>query len=152
MNRVLGYISSFCRLFLGGILLAGGLAKLPDPWFKAVDPQMVETFSVFSFLPLDWIHIYASFLPWLQGAIALALFLGFRIRIASAAAVVMLAGFLIANSLFYSFGIPCACMGQNFLLVLRYAVAFDLVLIAMATWLIVRGDGRKLWVALGKKA
>jgi uncharacterized membrane protein YphA (DoxX/SURF4 family) len=151
MRHILEYISPFCRLFLGGILLAGGLSKLPNPWFKALDPVMVETFSTFSFLPLDWIHGYASLLPWVEGTIALALLFGFYTRVTSAAAIVMLAGFLLANLLFLSFGIPCACMGENFLLVLQYAIAFNLVLMAAATWLLVRGDGGKIWAVLGKK-
>ncbi len=139
-----GSLSFYFRLFLGAILILSALKWIPSPWSKALDPVMVETLSIFPFLPFDWIHGYVSSLPWLGGAIALFLILGFRIRIVSALAFVVLAGYLIANSLFLSFGTPCACMGENFLQVLRYAIAFDLVLLAMATWLLVRGDVRNL--------
>jgi uncharacterized membrane protein YphA (DoxX/SURF4 family) len=150
MRRFLSYISLFCRLFVGGFLLAGGLFKLPNPWAKALDPVLVETFSTFPFFPLDWIHGYASFLPWLEGAIGLALISGFFIRLTSVAALAVLAGFVLANRLFLSFGIPCACMGENFLQVLQYALAFDLVLMAAAVWLLVRGDGGRFWAVLGR--
>ena len=81
----------------------------------------------------------------------MALFLGFRLRIASAAAIVMLAGFLIANSLFLSFGIPCACMG-DILQVLPYAIAFDVLLLGMAIWVFVNGGGVRLYRVPSKEA
>ena len=148
----IGFASVSFRLFLAAILILAALKKIPSPWSWALDPMMVETFSIFTFIPLDWIHWYVSFLPWLGGAVALVLILGFSIRISSVVAIVVLAVYVIANFLFLSVGIPCACMGENFMLVLHYAIAFDLVLLAMATWVFVRGDGRKLWAVISKKA
>lgn len=139
----LGFIDSlsfFFRLFLAAILILSGLAKLPYPSSKALDPQMIETFSMFTFIPLDWIHLYGRLLPWIGFILSFFFTLGLCLRSISVIAILTISGFLMANSLFLYFCIPCACMG-DILQILPYAIALDFLMLGLAVWIFIRGNG-----------
>jgi len=146
-NLKLGFIdflSFFFRLFLAAIFILSGLTALPYPWSKALDPLMIETLSIFTFIPLEGIHWYGRLLPWIGFIISPFLILGFCLRFASAITIFIISGFLISNSIFLHFGIPCVCMG-DVLQVLPYAIAFDVLLLGMAIWVFVNGGGIRLY-------
>lgn len=144
LNLKLGFIDSLSLLFrfvLATILIFSALTIIPYPWSKALDPQMIETFSVFTFIPLDGIHWYGRLLPWIGLIVSPFLILGFFLRFSSAIVSLMIFSFLSANSIFlYTVGIPCACMG-NILQVLPYVIIFDALLLGMAVWVFINGGG-----------
>jgi uncharacterized membrane protein YphA (DoxX/SURF4 family) len=153
-NLKLGFIDSlsfFFRLFLAAIFILSGLTRIPYPWSKALDPLMVESFSIFTFIPLEGIHWYGRLLPWIGFIVSPFLILGLCLRFVSAITIFIISGFLISNSIFLHFGIPCACMG-DILQVLPYAIAFDVLLLGMAIWVFVNGGGVRLYRVPSKGA
>lgn len=142
-NFKLGFIDSLSflfRLFLAAILILSALLMVPYPWSKALDPVMIETLSIFTFIPLDWIHWYGRSLPWIGLIVSPFLILGLFLRFISAITSLMIFSFLISNSIFLYFGIPCACMG-DILKVLPYVIAFDALLLGMGLWVFINGGG-----------
>ena len=144
INLKLGFVDSLSFLFrlaLATILILSALTIIPYPWSKALDPQMIETFSVFAFIPLDGIHWYGRLLPWIGLIVSPFLILGFFLRFFSAIVSLIISSFLISNSIFlYSVGIPCACMG-DILQVLPYVIAFDALLLGMAICVFINDGG-----------
>jgi uncharacterized membrane protein YphA (DoxX/SURF4 family) len=144
INLKLGLIDSLSLLFrlvLATILILSALRTIPDPWSRILDPVMIETFSFFTFIPLDLIHLYAVAVPWIGLIVSPFLILGLFLRPISAITSLMILSFLIANSIFlYFIGVPCACMG-NILPVLPYVIVFDALLLGMAIWIFINGGG-----------
>lgn len=154
-NLKLGLIDSLSflfRLVLATILILSALRMIPDPWSRVLDPAMIETFSFFTFIPLELIHLYTVAVPWIELIVSPFLILGLFLRLISAITSLLIFNFLIANSIFlYFIGVPCACMG-NILPVLPYVIAFDALLLGMAIWVLVSGGGFRLYHAPSKGA
>ena len=66
------YFTFVLRFVLGSVFVISGFAKISYPGSKALDPQIAEAFSVFTFIPLDFIHLYVELLPWIELFLALA--------------------------------------------------------------------------------
>ena len=139
----MAYYLFFLRLFLGGIFILSGFAKITFPGSTALDPQMAETFNAFPFIPLDLIHLYVEILPWIELLLALGLVLGIFLKFFSAASILVIASFLLANGLFayYGFSSHCSnCFGQLLELNLPQAIGIDLLMLGIAIWIFLRGD------------
>jgi len=137
------YFLLFLRLFLGGIFILSGVAKITFPGSTALDPQMAETFNVFPFIPLDLIHLYVELVPWIELLLALGLVLGVCLKFFSAASILVIASFLLANGLFayYGFSDHCGnCFGQLLELKLPQAIGIDLLMLGIAIWIFLRGN------------
>lgn len=137
------YFLLFLRLFLGGIFILSGFAKITFPGSTALDPQMAETFNVFPFIPLDLIHLYVELVPWIELLLAVGLVLGFFLKFFSASSILVIASFLFANGLFayYGFSSHCSnCFGQLLELNLPQAIGTDLLMLGIAIWIFLKGD------------
>jgi uncharacterized membrane protein YphA (DoxX/SURF4 family) len=129
------YLILSFRLLLGGILILSGFAKVTYPGSKALDPQMAETFNVFTFIPLDVIHAYVRMVPWIELFLALGLILGILLPFFSAVSILMILSFLLANVLFayYGFSDHCSnCFGELLRLKIFHAIAIDLLMLGLA--------------------
>ncbi len=137
------YLLFFLRLVLGGIFILSGFAKITYPGSKALDPQMAETFNVFTLIPLDLIHLYVRLVPWIELVLALGLILGIFLTFFSTASILVILSFLLANGLFayYGFSDHCSnCFGQLLELKLFHAIGIDLLMLGIAVWIFLRGD------------
>lgn len=137
------YFLLFLRLFLGGIFILSGFAKITFPGSTALDPQMAEAFNVFPFIPLDLIHLYVAAVPWIELFLALGLVFGLFLKFFSAASILVIASFLFANGLFayYGFSDHCAdCFGKLLELNLPQAIGIDLLMLGIAIWIFLKGD------------
>ncbi len=137
------YLLFFLRLVLGGIFILSGFAKITYPGSKALDPQMAETFNVFTLIPLDLIHLYVRLVPWIELVLALGLILGIFLTFFSTASILVILSFLLANGLFayYGFSDHCSnCFGQLLELKLFHAIGIDLLMLGIAVWILLKGD------------
>ena len=135
------YLVLFFRMVLGGIFILSGFAKITYPGSKALDPQMVETFNVFTFIPLDLIHTYVRLVPWIELFLALGLILGIFLRVFSAMSILIICSFLLANFLFayYGFSSHCSnCFGELLQLKIFHAIAIDLVMLGLAVFIFLK--------------
>lgn len=103
---------------------------------------MAETFSVFTFIPLDLVHLYVKILPWIELVIALGLILGIFLRFFSAVSILMILSFILANALFLYYGLLDACpkcFGELLALKIPYAIGIDLLMLGMAIFIFLKG-------------
>lgn len=137
------YLLFSLRLVLGGIFILSSFAKITYPGSKALDPQMAETFNVFTFIPLDWIHTYVRLVPWIELLLALGLILGIFLRFFSTMSILIVFSFLLANVLFayYGFSDHCSnCFGELLQLKIFHAIAIDVLMLGIAVWIFLKGD------------
>lgn len=139
----MAYFILILRCVLGGIFILSGFAKLNYPGSRALDPQMAETFNVFLFIPLDWIHAYVRILPWIELVLAIGLILGIFLRFFSAASILVICSFILANALFAYYGYldTCQkCFGEFLTLRLPHALALDFLMLGLAVWIFLKAD------------
>lgn len=102
--RILGWI---CRLALGGLFLYAGYTKLRNPFLfeMAVD--------AYRLLPPWAVVITARSLPWLELALGVLLFVGWKLRYFATSAALLLGFFVITMAITYSRGVEanCGCFG-----------------------------------------
>ena len=135
------YLLFSLRLVLGGIFILSSFAKITYPGSKALDPQMAETFNVFTFIPLDWIHTYVRLVPWIELFLALGLILGIFLSFFSAMSILIIFSFLLANVLFayYGFSDHCSnCFGELLQLKIFHAMAIDLLMLGLAAFIFLK--------------
>ena len=95
------------RLLLGGVLLAAGLAKLPDP------AASVRAVRAYDLLPEAVVPAAGYGLPVLEVVLGLMLVVGLAVRLAAAVSAVLLAAFVGGISSAWARGltIDCGCFG-----------------------------------------
>ena len=138
----LQYFTFILRFVLGSVFVISGFAKISYPGSKALDPQIAEAFSVFTFIPLDFIHLYVELLPWIELFLALAIIFGIFLRFFLVLSFCVIASFLLANGLFayYGFSSHCSnCFGKLIELNLPEAIAIDLLMLFIAAWIFFKG-------------
>lgn len=99
------------RLVLGGMFVVSGLEKAWEPAHFAL---VVRQYQL---LPLAWVPPFSILFPWLEVAIGLCLLIGLYVRLASAATLALLVGFIGGFILRFGeeFALGCGCFppGQH---------------------------------------
>gem|GEM_PF-5761468 len=124
-------------MLIGAILVVSAFGKMTYAGSRALDPQMAETLNVFLFIPLTWIHLYVSSLPWIELIIATFIIFGVYLRLFAAVFVMIVITFLISNGMFLYHSIDSCncCFGDLASLKLPEAVALDIVMLSSGVWL-----------------
>ncbi len=129
------------RLILGGVFLYAGILKLLEPL------PFADSIASFHLLPTALINLFALGLPPLEIITGGMLLMGWRLRLASFAVLLLSCLFAIALSqaLMRGLEVDCGCFGSGkpSLTKTLLALGRDLLLIAAAGWIygasIVRG-------------
>jgi uncharacterized membrane protein YphA (DoxX/SURF4 family) len=137
-NQALGWVGSIARLVVGGVWIAAGVLKLPDP---AASVRAVRAYRI---LPESAVSVVGYGLPVLEICLGLLLILGLGTRaVASLSAVLMLA-YIIAISSAWVRGlqIDCGCFGgggyaANATSKYPWEIARDVGLFAASVFLVV---------------
>jgi uncharacterized membrane protein YphA (DoxX/SURF4 family) len=137
-NRALGWVGSIARMVVGGVWIAAGVLKLPDP---AASVRAVRAYRI---LPEATVSVVGYGLPVLEICLGLLLIIGLGTRaVASLSAVLMLA-YIIAISSAWVRGlqIDCGCFGgggyaANATSKYPWEIARDVGLLAASVFLVV---------------
>ncbi|WP_300403922.1 MauE/DoxX family redox-associated membrane protein [Nocardioides sp.] len=97
------------RLIVGGVMIAAGLIKLPDP------AASIESVRAFELVPASLVEPIGHLLPPLEVVVGLALVLGLMTRGAAVISAVLLVAFIIAIASAWARGleIDCGCFGDG---------------------------------------
>lgn len=95
------------RLFLGGMFVYAGYAKLKEPFLFEI---AVDSYQI---LPSWGVIVVARTLPWLEIALGLVLLSGWKLRYFSAFATALIGFFLALMAISFSRGVEatCGCFG-----------------------------------------
>jgi uncharacterized membrane protein YphA (DoxX/SURF4 family) len=106
-ERLGGWVALTARLLLGGVLLAAGLLKLPDP------AEGVRAVRAFRLLPEPVVPAVGYGLPVLEIALGALLVLGTAVRLAAVLTAVLLAAFVVGilGAWLRGLAIDCGCFG-----------------------------------------
>jgi uncharacterized membrane protein YphA (DoxX/SURF4 family) len=108
-NAVGPWVATAARLLLGGVFVAAGMLKLPDP------AAAVRAVRAYRLLPEVLVAPVAFGLPVIEIAVGLALLAGVLVRTAAVASAVLLIVFLAAVGSAWGRGlqIDCGCFGNG---------------------------------------
>lgn len=122
------------RLLLGGVFLWAGVLKAVDPLAFA------RSLATYQLLPQQGNLLVAVTLPWVEIVCATLLLLGWRVRPAALVAAVLNLIFIvaIASVLARGLNVDCGCFGHDAATPPELALLRDLVLLALALWLLHR--------------
>ena len=118
------------RLFLAGLFIFAGIAKLRQPW-----PLFAASIDTMQILP-EWAVIFvARTLPWFEVALGLTLLSGFLLRYSSTIVTLLLTGFLsiLVRSYVRGMTVDCGCFGSGEELG-PWTLVRDGALLAVAIW------------------
>ncbi len=136
-RSVVPWISTACRLVVGGVFLYAGISKISDP------DAMTRAVRAYRILPEGLVHLFAYGLPFVEVAAAVLLLAGIATRVAAVVTGGMLVMFIVAIASVWARGIQidCGCFGGGgaahvsgvtyFTEILR-----DVGLLALAGWLV----------------
>jgi uncharacterized membrane protein YphA (DoxX/SURF4 family) len=107
IQRWLPWVGLLARLVVGGVWIAAGLIKLPDP------AESVRAVRAYRLLPEATVHAVGYGLPFLEIIIGLLLVLGLGTRIAAGLSGLVFLLFIIGISSAWARGlqIDCGCFG-----------------------------------------
>lgn len=105
--RVWPWIGLAARLLVGGVWLAAGVLKLPDP------AESVRAVRAYQILPETLVPAIGYGLPILEVAIGALLILGIAVRVSAVISACLLAAYIIGIASAWSRGlqIDCGCFG-----------------------------------------
>lgn len=131
------------RLVVGGVMIAAGLIKLPDP------AASIEAVRAFELVPAPLVEPIGYLLPPLEVVVGLALVLGLMTRGAAVIASVLLVAFIIGIASAWARGleIDCGCFGDggadpDAASQYPWEIARDVGLLALSVLLVRWGGGR----------
>ena len=138
-RAVAPWLATAARLLVGGVFVAAGVLKLPDP---AAAERAVRAYRL---LPEGLVPAAAFGLPVIEIAVGLALVAGVFVRTAAVVAAVMLAGYVAAIGSVWARGlsIDCGCFGgggqvasgrTSYAAEIARDAALLLVALALARW------------------
>lgn len=145
----MGYVSLALRVILGAIFILSSLGKLTSTGARVLDPQMAAYLGAFKFIRPELAHSYAEILPWIELVIGICLIIGILSRFFAAAAIMVIASFIAANSvvlyqnwiIHHNLTGPCpGCFGDVVKLNLPGALAVDVLMIGMAIPILLKGS------------
>ena len=104
-TTVVGVLVLLCRIAAGATFLYASLDKIADP---AGFARAVSNYHV---LPVQFLHVFALVLPWLEAVVGVALIVGVGARGASLLALIMTTMFIVAiiAALARDLDISCGC-------------------------------------------
>jgi uncharacterized membrane protein YphA (DoxX/SURF4 family) len=107
IQRWLPWVGLLARLVVGGVWIAAGLIKLPDP------AESVRAVRAYRLLPEATVHAVGYGLPFLEIIVGLLLVLGLGTRIAAGLSSLVFVLFIIGISSAWARGlqIDCGCFG-----------------------------------------
>ena len=145
----MGYLSLVLQVILGAIFILAGLGKITSTEARVLDPQMAAYLGALKFIPTTLANSYVGALPWIELVIGVCLVIGILSRFFAAAAIAVVASFIIANSIvFYqnwtihgNLTGPCpGCFGDVVKLNLPGALAVDVLMLIAALMIMLRGS------------
>lgn len=127
-QRLWPWAGLVARLVVGGVWIAAGLFKLPDP------AQSVRAVRAYHLLPEAVVPAVGYGLPVLEVAVGLLLLVGFGVRVTAAVSAVLFALFVVGIVSAWARGlqIDCSCFGGG---------GFDANAAAQYPWEIARDAG-----------
>jgi uncharacterized membrane protein YphA (DoxX/SURF4 family) len=137
-NRVLAWVGSIARLVVGGVWIAAGALKLPDP------AASVRAVRAYQLLPESTVTVVGYGLPVLEVCLGLLLVIGLGTRAVASLSVVLFLVYITAISSAWARGlqIDCGCFGgggyaANATSKYPWEIARDLGLLAASAFLVV---------------
>jgi uncharacterized membrane protein YphA (DoxX/SURF4 family) len=131
------WVSTVCRLVLGGVFLYAGLSKMSDP------DAMTRAVRAYRILPEGLVHLFSYGLPFVEVAAAAMLLLGIATRVAAVVTGALLGMFIVAIISVWARGIQidCGCFGGGGAAHVSGLTYFtellrDAGLLVMAAWLV----------------
>jgi uncharacterized membrane protein YphA (DoxX/SURF4 family) len=100
---ILKIIHWLCRLFLAGVFLYSGHIKIQGPL------QFAVALTGYQLIPERLILPIATYFPWVEVLLGIALFIGWKIRYFAAAATALLLFFSSLLTITYLRGIEASC-------------------------------------------
>jgi len=100
---VLTIIHWLCRIFLSGVFLYSGIIKFQNPL------QFAVALSGYQLIPEQYLLTIATYFPWVEILLGVALLSGFKIRYSAAAATALLLFFSLLLTITYLRGIDANC-------------------------------------------
>jgi uncharacterized membrane protein YphA (DoxX/SURF4 family) len=134
------WIGLLARLVVGGVWLAAGLLKIPDP------TENVRAVRAYDLLPESLVPLVGHGLPVLEILVGACLLLGLLVRVNAAVSVVLLLAFIVGISSAWARGlsIECGCFGggggpvENAQDKYPWELARDAGLVLASGWLLYR--------------
>jgi uncharacterized membrane protein YphA (DoxX/SURF4 family) len=134
------WIGVVARLVVGGVWLAAGLLKIPDP------PENVRAVRAYDLLPESLVPVVGHALPILEILVGVCLLAGLLVRANAILSVVLLLAFIIGISSAWARGlsIDCGCFGggggpaANAQAKYPWELARDFGLLLLSGWLTYR--------------
>ena len=134
------WIGVVARLVVGGVWLAAGLLKIPDP------TENVRAVRAYDLLPESLVPVVGHALPILEILVGACLLVGLLVRANALLSVVLLLAFIVGISSAWARGlsIDCGCFGggggpaENARAKYPWELARDFGLLLLSGWLIYR--------------
>jgi uncharacterized membrane protein YphA (DoxX/SURF4 family) len=131
-------VARLSRLVLAGVFLYAARHKIADPFY------FMEKVHEYDLIPATWVEPVAYALPWAEIAGALLLLLGLFTRVAGGGLGLMLLSFIIpiGVNIYRDRVLGCGCFSEEGNPIGWGLVLQDLVLLASALFLVLRGSRR----------
>jgi uncharacterized membrane protein YphA (DoxX/SURF4 family) len=128
------------RLVVGGVWIAAGLLKIPDP------TENVRAVRAYQLLPESVVPVLGHLLPVLEILVGVCLVLGLLTRLSGVVSAILLVAFIVGISSAWARGleIECGCFGggggpaEGASAKYPWEIARDLGLLLLSAWLIWR--------------
>jgi uncharacterized membrane protein YphA (DoxX/SURF4 family) len=138
------WIGILARLLVGGVWLAAGVLKIPDP------TENVRAVRAYELLPESLVPLVGHALPILEILVGVCLLAGILVRGNAVLSAVLLVAFIVGISSAWARGlsIECGCFGggggpaENAQAKYPWEIARDLGLLLLSGWLIYRPKTR----------
>ena len=135
----MAWVGLVCRLVTGGVWIAAGLLKLPDP------TESVRAVRAYRLLPESVVPVVGHGLPLLEILVGVCLVAGLLTRLSAVVSALLFVAFLIGISSVWARGISidCGCFGgggrvDNAQAQYPWEIARDFGLLLLSAWLIYR--------------
>jgi uncharacterized membrane protein YphA (DoxX/SURF4 family) len=137
---MLKWIGVLARLVVGGVWIAAGVLKLPDP------SENVRAVRAYQLLPESIVPLVGHVLPILEIVVGACLVIGLLTRVFGVVSALMQLGFIIGISAAWARGlqIDCGCFGSsgdpvaNATAKYPWDIARDVGLFLLSAWLVYR--------------
>jgi uncharacterized membrane protein YphA (DoxX/SURF4 family) len=114
MTITLRILHWLCRLIVAGVFIYSGYSKLPPGNIFDAPLQFMIAISGYKLpIPESFILPIATYLPWIEIALGVAILVGWKIRYFAGALTVLLLFFIVILTITYARGIDanCGCFG-----------------------------------------
>jgi len=134
------WLGVVARLVVGGVWVAAGLLKLPDP------PESVRAVRNYRILPESLVPFIGHTLPLLEVLVGVCLLLGLLVRVSASVSCLLLVAFIVGIAVAWARGlsIECGCFGgsggtlEDYAAKYPWEIARDVGLLLASAWLVWR--------------